>query len=140
MENSCRPDLGLDLWSFARKAVYETSDVLDIGASRVRKDRKACENHLEHRVGCRPRVSFVERPSESASESPEMHLRRRFAIDAKQATLLKLGWRRTPSVDWSATASSAQSWRNRRCRTASDFVQYTFAAARAQRILKEGNL
>lgn len=107
MENSCRPDLGLDLRSFARKAVYETSDVLDIGASRVRKDRKACENHLEHRMSCRPRVSFVERPSESASESPEMHLRRRFAMDAKQTTLLKLGWRRTPSVDWSATASSA---------------------------------
>jgi hypothetical protein len=34
---------------------------------------KACENRLGHRMSCWPRVSSVERPSESASESPEMH-------------------------------------------------------------------
>ena len=39
------------------------------------KIEKACENHLEHRMSPWPRVSFAERPSESASESPEMHLR-----------------------------------------------------------------
>lgn len=98
------------------------------------------KNHLEHGMSCWPRVSSVERPSESASESPEMHLRRKSAMDAKQETLLKLGLRRTPSIDWRATASPAQPWRDRRCRTASDFVQYAFSAARAQRILKGRNL
>jgi len=34
---------------------------------------KASENRLGHRMSCWPRVSSVERPSESASESPEMH-------------------------------------------------------------------
>jgi hypothetical protein len=104
---------------------------------------KACENRLEHRMSCWPRVSFVERLYESASESPEMHLRRKSAMDAKQATLLRLALRGTLSIDWGATASPAQSWRNRRCRAASDFAQYTFPAARAQRetgILKGGNL
>lgn len=40
MENSCRPDLGPDLRSFVRKAVYETPDVLDIGQVEYEKIEK----------------------------------------------------------------------------------------------------